>query len=85
MIALHCESPQQCTQRQKQKNKLYYFYAPRKPDLVLRLVLLYPSLPGSFIYLPVVVHFRHKLFLTKYSLLYMHMRIDFDEEFTYYG
>jgi len=56
-------------------NKLYYFYAPRRPDLALRLVLLYPGLPRAFIYLPVVVHLRHKLFLTKYSSVSMHMWI----------
>jgi hypothetical protein len=31
-------------ERQTQRNKPYYFYAPPKPDLVLRRVLLYPRL-----------------------------------------
>jgi len=40
---------QQRTERQTQRNKPYYFYAPPKPDLVLRRVLLYPGLPNAFV------------------------------------
>ena len=55
-----CESPQQRTHRKKHNHESNYFQAPRKPEFVLRLTLLYPSLPNGLIDLRVSVGLQHK-------------------------
>ena len=59
MGELACESPQQRAHRKKRHHESNYSQAPRKPEFVLRFIVLYPGLPNGFIDLRVRVGLQH--------------------------